>query len=250
MDGTIDQSRRNEIYRFYKRIKPLYSLKNQLYNLERKSGGDYSALMPFVSNPQLYAEQAIWQTSLDSLKKGVNFLSWLPGEVQTQIQHGSSGVDFTDPEAILNQYGRQAQGHFNFYGSAKNPENNTMYKAAEKVVAKYDKLANILGWENYESPKLYAQGNNFFNLQGDQFGTGEQYGGQPMLTKNQTRGKVPGMKSGYGFIDFTPMINSLTEKQKERLNTININNFPAYKRGGQVDGPSLLSLEEVINGNR
>ena len=80
--GQITNDRRNEIYRFYKRIKPLYSLKNQLYNLEQKSGGDYSAIMPFVSNPQLYAEQAIWQTSLDSLKRGVNFLSWLPGEVQ------------------------------------------------------------------------------------------------------------------------------------------------------------------------
>tara|TARA_Y100001973_G_scaffold98267_1_gene155599 strand:- start:269 stop:2068 length:1800 start_codon:yes stop_codon:yes gene_type:complete len=248
-NGQIDKARRDEIYRFYKRIKPLYSLKNQLYNVQKKSGGDYSAIMPFVSNPQLYAEQAIWQTSLESLNRGVNFLSWLPGEVQTQVQHGSSGVDFTDPEAILNQYGKQAQGHFNFYGSAKNPENNTMYKAAENVIKKYDKMAEILGWENYESPKLYAQGNEFFNLQGDQFGTGNTYDQQPMLSKNQTRGKVPSIKTGYGFIDFTPMINSLTNKQKERLETINLNNFPSYKQGGQVDSPSLVSLEEVINGS-
>ena len=250
LEGTIDQTRRNEIYRFYKRIKPLYSLKNQLYNLEQKSGGEFSAIMPFVSNPQLYAEQAIWQTSLDSLKRGVNFLSWLPGEVQTQVQHGSSGVDFSNAEEVLAKYGRQAQGHFNFYGSSKNPENNTMYKAAENVIKKYDKMAEILGWENYESPKLYAQGNEFFNLQGDQFGTGNTYDQQPMLSNNQTRGKVPSIKSGYGFIDFTPMINSLTEKQKERLSTINLNNFPSYKQGGQVDSPSLVSLEEVINGNR
>tara|TARA_R100001509_G_scaffold32004_1_gene16992 strand:+ start:11229 stop:13673 length:2445 start_codon:yes stop_codon:yes gene_type:complete len=249
LEGIITNDRRKEIYRFYKRIKPLYSLKNQLYNLEQKSGGDYSAIMPFVSNPQLYAEQAIWQTSLDSLKRGVNFLSWLPGEVQTQVQHGSSSVDFSNTEEVLAQYGKQAQGHFNFYGSAKNPENNTMYKAAENVIKKYDKMAEILGWENYESPKLYAQGNEFFNLQGDQFGTGNQYDQQPMLSNNQVRGKVPSLKTGYGFIDFTPMINSLTDKQKERLETINLNNFPSYKQGGQVDSPSLVSLEEVINGS-
>ena len=249
LEGIITNDRRNQIYRFYKRIKPLYSLKNQLYNLEQKSGGDYSAIMPFVSNPQLYAEQAIWQTSLDSLKRGVNFLSWLPGEVQTQVQHGSSSVDFSNTEEVLAKYGKQAQGHFNFYGSAKNPENNTMYKAAENVIKKYDNMAEILGWENYESPKLYAQGNEFFNLQGDQFGTGNQYDQQPMLSNNQVRGKVPSIKTGYGFIDFTPMINSLTDKQKERLGTINLNNFPSYKQGGQVDSPSLVSLEEVINGS-
>ena len=250
VNGQIDKARRDEIYRFYKRIKPLYSLKNQLYNVQKKSGGSYSALTPFVSNPQLYAEQALWQTSLDSLNRGINYVSWLPGEVQTQVQHGGGITDFTNTEEILDKYPRQAQGHYNFYGSMKNPENNTMYKAAENVVKKYDKMADILGWENYESPILYAQGNEFFNLQGGQFGSGDEYATQPMLSKNQTKGKVPQMKSGYAFIDFSPMINSLNENQKKQLGEINIENFPSYKQGGQVGSPSLVSLEEVINGNR
>ena len=250
VNGQIDKARRDEIYRFYKRIKPLYSLKNQLYNVQKKAGGDISAYLPYASNLQQYAEKAIWETSLDSLKRGVNYLSWLPGEVQTQVQHGGSQSDYSNTEEVLAKHPKQAQGHYNFYGSMKNPENNTMYKAAENVIKKYDKIADVLGWENYESPVLYAQGNQFLNLQGDQFGTGNQYDNQPMLSKNQTRGKVPSIKSGYGFIDFSPMINSLNDNQKKQLGEINHETFPSYKQGGQVSSPSLVSLEEVINGNR
>tara|TARA_R100001480_G_scaffold3512_3_gene9171 strand:+ start:1351 stop:3636 length:2286 start_codon:yes stop_codon:yes gene_type:complete len=251
LEGTIDKTKRDEIYRFYKRIKPLYSLKNQLYNVQKKSGGEYSVNIPYASNPLVYAEQAIWQTSLDSLNRGINYVSWLPGEVQTQIQHGGGGgTNFANTEEVLEKYGKQAQGHYNFYGSAKNPENNTMYKAAENVVKKYDKMAEILGWENYESPVLYSQGNKFFNLQGDQFGSGREYENQPMLSQNQTKGKNPNLKEGYAFIDFTPMIESLNEGQKKQLGGINLNNFPSYKEGGQVGSPSLVSIEEVINGDR
>jgi len=251
LEGNIDKAKRDEIYRFYKRIKPLYSLKNQLYNVQKKSGGEYSVNIPYASNPLVYAEQAIWQTSLDSLNRGINYVSWLPGEVQTQIQHGGGGgTNFANTEEVLEKYGKQAQGHYNFYGSAKNPENNTMYKAAENVVKKYDKMAEILGWENYESPVLYAQGNKFFNLQGDQFGSGREYENQPMLSQNQTKGKNPNLKEGYAFIDFTPMIESLNEGQKKQLGGINLNNFPSYKEGGQVGSPSLVSIEEVINGDR
>jgi hypothetical protein len=72
----------------------------------------------------------------------------------------------------------------------------------------------------------------------------------PGLSKNQTRGKIPSIKSGYGFIDFSPMINSLNDNQKKQLGEINHETFPSYKQGGQVSSPSLVSLEEVINGNR
>ena len=58
------------------------------------------------------------------------------------------------------------------------------------------------------------------------------------------------MKEGYAFIDFTPMIESLNESQKKQLSGINLNNFPSYKEGGQVGSPSLVSIEEVINGDR
>lgn len=250
--GNITKERKDEVYRFYKRIKPLYSLKNQLYNVQKKSGGDYSALVPFASNPQTYAEQALWRTSLDSLERGINYLAWTPGEVQTQIQHGGhNNADYSVPEEILAAHPRQGQGHFNFYGSAKNPENNTMYKAAQNVIKKYDNLASILGWDNYESPVLFAQGNQFLNLQGDQFGSGNQYDNQPMLSKNQTKGKVPALKEGYAFIDFSPMINSLSDSQKQQLRTLDEEGkLPSYKQGGQVGSPSLVSLEEVINGNR
>lgn len=252
VNGQIDKTRRDEIYRFYKRIKPLYTLKNQLYNIQKKSGGDYSALVPFASNPQTYAEQALWQTSLDSLERGINYLAWTPGEVQTQIQHGGhNNADYSVAEEILAAHPRQGQGHFNFYGSAKNPENNTMYKAAQNVIKKYDNLASILGWDNYESPVLFAQGNQFLNLQGDQFGSGNQYDNSPMLSKNQTRGKIPALKEGYAFIDFSPMINSLSDSQKQQLRTLDQEGkLPSYKQGGQVGSPSLVSLEEVINGNR
>ena len=46
------------------------------------------------------------------------------------------------------------------------------------------------------------------------------------------------------------MINSLNDNQKKQLGEINHENFPSYKQGGQVGSPSLVSLEEVINGNR
>lgn len=246
-NGVIDNKTKDAYYKFYKKIKPLYTqYKIPMNDLTRKSGGSLSTIMPFASNPSLYAEKALWEESLDSLKKGIKFLSWLPGEVQTQIQHGGyNPEDYTDTEKILRIHEGQAQGHFNFYGSMKNPENNTMYKAAEKVIQKYDNLAEILGWENYVSPKLYAQGNNFLNLASSQFGEDSQ------LSQNQTRGKNPGIKQGYAFIDFSPMIESLSTAEKKKLFDLKEEGkLPSYKQGGQIESPSLVSLDEVINGYR
>lgn len=227
------ESEREQLYRFYKKIKPLYSqYKIPMWDISRKSGGDYSALVPFVSNPQLYAKQGIWQTALDSIQKGVNFVGWLPGEVETQIQHGGyNSNDYTDPLKIIEAHGKQARGHFNFYGSALNTESNTMYKAAQDVIQKFDNIASILGWENYKSPVLYAQGNQYLNLAPSQFGRDDQ------LSRNQTKGKTPGIKEGYPFIDFTPMVESLTKAQKEQLYSLRDKGLlPKYNSGGQVKG--------------
>ena len=47
------------------------------------------------------------------------------------------------------------------------------------------------------------------------------------------------------------MINSLSDSQKQQLRTLDQEGkLPSYKQGGQVGSPSLISLEEVINGNR
>ena len=133
---------------------------------------------------------------------------------------------------------------FDFYGSSKQPTDNHMYRAAEKVVDKIDKIGTRLYGESFVAPKLYEQGaqddnGRFFSPIDNSYFAGV----------SDIDGKAnPGIKEGWGFIDLKPMLDSIKEEDKQEVVKEILGSYVERKRGGQIESPSLLSLNEVING--
>ena len=123
-----------------------------------------------------------------------------------------------------------------------------MYKAANNVVGKITKLGQQIYGDDFVAPKLYEQGakneeGQFYNtLDASTFAT----------TKNYPDAYIPNNPQGWGFIDLTPTIEYLKEKNYDKprveLDEGLLQNYVTRKRGGQIESPSLLSLDEVING--
>ena len=59
---------------------------------------------------------------------------------------------------------------------------------------------------------------------------------------------MPGITQGWGFIDLKPMLDSIKGENKNEIVQQILGNYVERKRGGQIESPSLLSLDEVING--
>ena len=119
-----------------------------------------------------------------------------------------------------------------------------MYRAAEVVVDKINKLGTMIYGEDFVAPVLYEQGakddngrflspidNSYFPEEGRRFDRAN-----------------PGIREGWGFIDLRPMIDSIKGDNKEEIIEEILSSYVERKSGGQVWSSSLVSLDEVING--
>tara|TARA_Y100001972_G_scaffold50668_1_gene62176 strand:- start:105 stop:2777 length:2673 start_codon:yes stop_codon:yes gene_type:complete len=234
-----------------KYVKKLNEFREDLFKGDRirteNVEGSLSKTAPYVGGPQEYAEKAIYEFIFDSVRQGVDKVSWVPGEVSTQVQFArdSDPSGFVDHDTTLATHSdpRQSQGMFDFYGSTKQPKENHMYRAAEVVVDKIGKLGKIIYGEDFVAPVLYEQGAkdendrlispiNPSSFQGD----------------NRTDRADPGITEGWGFIDLKPMIDSIKGENKQEVLEQIFGNYVERKSGGQVWSSSLVSLDEVING--
>ena len=133
---------------------------------------------------------------------------------------------------------------FDFYGSSKQPTDNHMYRAAEKVVDKIDKIGTRLYGDSFVAPKVYEQGAKDENGRLISPVDMSYWSGVSDID-----GKAnPGVGEGWGFIDLKPMLESIREEDKQEAVQEILGNYVERKRGGQIESPSLLSLNEVING--
>ena len=245
-------------------IKYAKKLNKHLENVYRSSKiqtenqkGAVSKTLPYVSTGPLgYAEESIYQYVLDSIRTGVDRVQWIPGEHSAQIQlsgptNPGLSTDFSSAGTTIIQFAdersqKRAQGHLNFYGSDENPTNNTMYKAATNVVDRITTLGQQIYGEDFVAPALYEQGakddnGNFVNTY--------------VVNPDQLRGKggyISNVKQGWGFIDLSPTLEYLKEKNydnpAQEFDEGLLQNYISRKRGGQVWSSSLVSLDEVING--
>tara|TARA_R100001509_G_scaffold53529_1_gene29363 strand:- start:4087 stop:6756 length:2670 start_codon:yes stop_codon:yes gene_type:complete len=242
-------TRADEILKFMKKNNEFRQdlFKQDKMNLENKEDG-LSKTVPFAATPVQYAEKAIYEFIQDSIAQGVDKVSWVPGEVSIQIQFDrtSPSNQYVDHDTAFQTHHnqKQSQGMFDFYGSSKQPTDNHMYRAAEKVVDKIDKIGTRLYGESFVAPKLYEQGaqddnGRFFSPIDNSYFAGV----------SDIDGKAnPGIKEGWGFIDLKPMLDSIKEEDKQEVVKEILGSYVERKRGGQIESPSLLSLNEVING--
>lgn len=251
-----NNTRADEIFKYMKKLNKYVENQYRFKRIETENiPGKISKTIPYVSTGPLgYAEEAIYQYVLDSIRTGVDKVTWVPGEHAAQIQLGGDrvprGDEFTNEQTTLNALGNsdRAKGMFAFYGSIDNPKNNTMYKAANNVVGKLTKLGQQIYGDDFVPPKLYEQGakteeGQFYNtLDASTFAT----------DRNYPDAYIPNNPEGWGFIDLTPTIEYLKEKNYDKprveLDEGLLQNYVTRKRGGQIESPSLLSLDEVING--
>ena len=251
-----NNTRADEIFKYMKKLNKYVENQYRFKKIENENQpGRISKTIPYVSTGPLgYAEEAIYQYVLDSIRTGIDKVTWVPGEHAAQIQLGGDrvprGDEFTNEETTLNALGNssRAKGMFAFYGSIDNPKNNTMYKAANNVVGKLTKLGQQIYGDDFVPPKLYEQGakteeGQFYNtLDASTFAT----------DRNYPDAYIPNNPEGWGFIDLTPTIEYLKDKNYDKprveLDEGLLQNYVTRKRGGQIESPSLLSLDEVING--
>jgi hypothetical protein len=251
-----NNTRADEIFKYMKKLNKYVENQYRFKRIETENiPGKISKTIPYVSTGPLgYAEEAIYQYVLDSIRTGVDKVTWVPGEHAAQIQLGGDrvprGDEFTNEQTTLNALGNsdRAKGMFAFYGSIDNPKNNTMYKAANNVVGKLTKLGQQIYGDDFVPPKLYEQGakteeGQFYNtLDASTFAT----------DRNYPDAYIPNNPEGWGFIDLTPTIEYLKDKNYDKprveLDEGLLQNYVTRKRGGQIESPSLLSLDEVING--
>ena len=117
---------------------------------------------------------------------------------------------------------------------------------AEVVVDKISKIGTRIYGEDFVAPKVYEQGakneaGQFINPIDATYFTKN--------TNDYNRGEVmPGITQGWGFIDLKPMLDSIKGENKNEIVQQILGNYVERKRGGQIESPSLLSLDEVING--
>jgi len=242
-------TRADEILKFMKKNNEFRQdlFKQDKMNLENKEDG-LSKTVPFAATPVQYAEKAIYEFIQDSIAQGIDKVSWVPGEVSIQIQfdRDAASNQYSDHDTAFRSHHnqKQSQGMFDFYGSSKQPTDNHMYRAAEKVVDKIDKIGTRLYGESFVAPKLYEQGaqdenGRYYSPIDESYWAG----------KSNIDGKAnPGIREGWGFIDLKPMLDSIKEEDKQEVVKEILGSYVERKRGGQIESPSLLSLNEVING--
>ncbi len=242
-------TRADEILKF---LKKQNEFREDLFKQDRiqreNSENALSKTVPYSTSPQAYAEKAIYEFIQDSIKQGVDQVAWVPGEVSIQIQFDRNNPrsGYVDHDTALSTHHneKQSQGMFDFYGSSKQPTDNHMYRAAEKVVDKIDKIGTRLYGDSFVAPKVYEQGakneeGRFISPVDVSYWSG----------KSNIDGKAnPGVEEGWGFIDLKPMLESIREEDKQEVVQEILGNYVERKRGGQIESPSLLSLNEVING--
>ena len=242
-------TRADEILKFLKKNnefrQDLY--KQDRINLENKEGA-LSKTVPYSTSPPAYAEKAIYEFIQDSIQQGVDKVAWVPGEVSIQIQFARNEPrqDYSDHDTAFSSHHnqKQSQGMFDFYGSSKQTTDNHMYRAAEKVVDKIEKIGTRLYGDSFVAPKLYEQGAKDENGRLISPVDMSYWSG-----KSDIDGKAnPGVGEGWGFIDLKPMLESIREEDKQEAVQEILGNYVERKRGGQIESPSLLSLNEVING--
>jgi hypothetical protein len=235
-----------------KYVKKLNEFREDLFKGDRirteNVEGASSRVTPYVGSPQEYAEKAIYEFIFDSVRQGVDKVSWVPGEVSTQIQFAreSDPANYADHDSALATHHspQQTQGMFDFYGSSKQTKENHMYRAAEVVVDKISKLGNMIYGEDFVAPVLYEQGAKDEN---DRFLSPIDNSYFPEEGRRFDRAN-PGIREGWGFIDLKPMIDSIQGDNKEEIIENILSNYVERKSGGQVWSSSLVSLDEVING--
>lgn len=242
-------TRADEILKFMKKQnefrQDLY--KQDRINLENREES-LSRTVPFAASPIQYAEKAIYEFIQDSVKQGIDKVAWVPGEVSIQIQfdRNAPSNQYSDHDSAFRSHHnqKQSQGMFDFYGSSKQTKDNNMYRAAEKVIDKIEKIGTRLYGEDFVAPKLYEQGAQ--DEQGRYYSPiDETY----WAGKSDIDGKAnPGVREGWGFIDLKPMLDSIKEEDRQEAVQEILGNYVERKRGGQIESPSLLSLDEVING--
>ncbi len=237
-----------------KYMKKLNVFREDIYKQDKigreNQEGAYSKTVPYSTSPQAYAEKAVYEFINDSVRQGVDKVSWVPGEVSTQIQFAreSNPSDFADHDTTLSTHhsNTQSRGMFDFYGSSKQTKDNHMYRAAEVVVDKISKIGTRIYGEDFVAPKVYEQGakneaGQFINPIDATYFTNNN--------NEYNRGEVmPGITQGWGFIDLKPMLDSIKGENKNEIVQQILGNYVERKRGGQIESPSLLSLDEVING--
>lgn len=242
-------TRADEILKFMKKQnefrQDLY--KQDRINLENREES-LSRTVPFAASPIQYAEKAIYEFIQDSIKQGIDKVAWVPGEVSIQVQfdRNAPSNQYSDHDSAFRSHHnqKQSQGMFDFYGSSKQTTDNNMYRAAEKVIDKIEKIGTRLYGEDFVAPKLYEQGAQ--DEQGRYYSPiDESY----WAGKSNIDGKAnPGVREGWGFIDLKPMLDSIKEEDRQEAVQEILGNYVERKRGGQIESPSLLSLDEVING--
>jgi hypothetical protein len=242
-------TRADEILKFMKKNNEFRQdlFKQDKMNLENKEDA-LSKTVPFAATPVQYAEKAIYEFIQDSIKQGVDKVSWVPGEVSIQIQFDRNAPfnQYSDHDTAFRSHHnqKQSQGMFDFYGSSKQTKDNHMYRAAEKVIDKIEKIGTRLYGEDFVAPKLYEQGAQDEN--GRYYSPVDQSYWEGV---SDIDGKAnPGIREGWGFIDLKPMLDSLKEEDRQEAVQEILGNYVERKRGGQIESPSLLSLNEVING--
>lgn len=253
-----NNTRADEIFKYMKKLNKHVENQYRLKKIENESQpGRLSKTIPYVSTgPQGYAEEAIYQYILDSIRTGVDKVTWVPGEHAAQFQlsgpNTPSGDEFSNTETTLNSFTyddsiRKAQGMINFYGSVDTPKDNTMYKAADVVIKKLTKLGKQIYGDDFVAPVLYEQGAK------DE--EGRYYNSLDINSfkrpSSGERGYTPNV-FGWAFIDLKPTLEYLKEnnydKPAQEMDEGLLQNYVTRKRGGQIQSPSLLSLDEVING--
>ena len=242
-------TRADEILKFLKKQNEFREdlFKQDRINLENKEGA-LSKTVPYSTSPQAYAEKAIYEFIQDSIQQGIDKVAWVPGEVSIQIQFDRNNPrsGYVDHDTALSTHHneKQSQGMFDFYGSSKQTTDNHMYRAAEKVVDKIEKIGTRLYGDSFVAPKLYEQGAKDENGRLISPVDMSYWSG-----KSDIDGKAnPGVGEGWGFIDLKPMLESIREEDKQEAVQEILGNYVERKRGGQIESPSLLSLNEVING--
>ena len=121
-----------------KYMKKLNVFREDIYKQDKigreNQEGAYSKTIPYATSPQAYAEKAVYEFINDSVRQGVDKVSWVPGEVSTQIQFAreSDPSGFVDHDTTLSTHhsGKQSQGMFDFYGSSKQTKDNHMYSGS------------------------------------------------------------------------------------------------------------------------
>ena len=242
-------TRADEILKFMKKNNEFRQdlFKQDKMNLENKEDA-LSKTVPFAATPVQYAEKAIYEFIQDSIAQGIDKVSWVPGEVSIQIQFDRNAPfnQYSDHDTAFRSHHnqKQSQGMFDFYGSSKQTKDNNMYRAAEKVVDKIEKIGTRLYGEDFVAPKLYEQGAQDEN--GRYYSPVDQSYWEGV---SDIDGKAnPGVREGWAFIDLKPMLDSIKEEDRQEAVQEILGNYVERKRGGQIESPSLLSLNEVING--